>query len=274
MICIGARGVKSWKGAHRPAGRCHGRWTRPAQKRVVFVTKGAVTPTTTEKSAARDYQQYCLGLYPRPDVVFVKGSGSRVTDAEGKTYLDFSGGIAVNALGHSDARLKQAMMEQASLLTHSSNLFHTLPAIELSKRLVEHSFGDKVFLCNSGTEATEAAIKFARKWAAVQHGVDPYNEETLGPYEIVSFSGGFHGRTMGALSITPKKKIQNPFLPMLPGHRVATFNDLESTSKAIEAGKTCAVIVEPIQVTHASACGTEFLVIRERLVCGWGRRNS
>ena len=115
-------------------------------------------------------KQYVLQTYARPDVVFTSGSGSLLFDSNGKEYLDFASGIAVNALGHGDPRWLKAVVEQAEKLTHTSNLYHTVPQVEIAKRLVESSFGDKVFFCNSGTEANEAAIKFARKFAKVQAG--------------------------------------------------------------------------------------------------------
>lgn len=144
-----------------------------------------------------DEAKYVLGTYARPsDVVFVRGDGARLYDAAGRAYLDFAAGIAVNALGHGDARWRAALEAQAGVLTHTSNLFHTLPQVELARRLVERSFADKVFFCNSGTEANEAAIKFARKHARVAAGVDPYDANATAPTEIVSFTNCFHGRTM------------------------------------------------------------------------------
>ena len=238
------RNAKSW---FTRAARCHVRHRGPARRRIRPICATTADGRTVQRVVA-DYEAYTVPLYSRPDVVLVSGKGRRVVDSEGKEYLDFSGGIAVNALGHADDRVIEAVREQAEKLMHTSNLFHSRPAIDLAKRLVEHSFADKVFLCNSGTEATEAAMKFARKWAAVHHGIDPYDPEQNRPYEIVSFTGGFHGRTMGALALTPKQKYQSPFLPMLPGHRLATFNDLDSAASAIQSGKTCAVIVEPVQV--------------------------
>ena len=120
--------------------------------------------------------------------------------------------------------------------------------MELAKRLVENSFADKAFFCNSGTEANEGAIKFARKYARVAAGVDPYDPDATAPYEIVSFTNCFHGRTMGALALTYKEQYKSPFLPVMPGHQLATYNDLESAAAVIKKGKTAAVFVEPVQV--------------------------
>lgn len=125
-------------------------------------------------------KQYVLQTYARPDIVFTSGSGTILVDTSGREYLDFASGIAVNALGHGDPRWLKAVVEQAERLTHTSNLYHTVPQTELARRLVESSFADKVFFCNSGTEANEAAIKFARKFAKVQAGIDPYDASMSG----------------------------------------------------------------------------------------------
>mmetsp|Transcript_15393 Transcript_15393/g.43867 ORF Transcript_15393/g.43867 Transcript_15393/m.43867 type:complete len:459 (-) Transcript_15393:9-1385(-) len=192
-------------------------------------------------------KQYVLQTYARPDVVFTSGSGTVLVDSAGREYLDFASGIAVNALGHGDPRWLKAVVEQAERLTHTSNLYHTVPQTELAKRLVESSFADKVFFCNSGTEANEAAIKFARKFAKVQAGVDPYDAAMHGPSEIVSFTNSFHGRTMGALALTYKDQYKTPFQPVMPGAVMAPFGDLDAAAKVIQKGKTAAVFIEPVQ---------------------------
>jgi acetylornithine/succinyldiaminopimelate/putrescine aminotransferase len=142
--------------------------------------------------------KYLVPTYLRPPVVFSHGRGAHLFDAEGKSYLDFTAGIAVTALGHSDGEWAQAVAEQAQTLVHVSNLYHTTPHVELAQRLVENSFADRLFFCNSGSEANEAAIKFARKWAR--------SSGKQSKTDIVAFSGGFHGRTVGALSATAKAK--------------------------------------------------------------------
>mmetsp|Transcript_14950 Transcript_14950/g.32392 ORF Transcript_14950/g.32392 Transcript_14950/m.32392 type:complete len:459 (+) Transcript_14950:142-1518(+) len=204
-------------------------------------------PAVSAKQVMEDESKYILQTYGRAPIVVARGSGARMWDVDGKEYLDMAAGIAVNALGHSDARWFQALSEQAQKLAHTSNLYHTVPQVELAKRLVQNSFADKAFFCNSGTEANEGAIKFARKWARVRAGIDPYDGNATAPYEIVSFTSCFHGRTMGALALTYKEGYKTPFLPVMPGHRLATYNDLESARKVIEKGKTCAVFVEPVQ---------------------------
>ena len=181
-------------------------------------------------------KQYVLQTYMRPEVVFTHGKGMYLYDTDGSEYLDFASGIAVTALGHSDPEWVQAVSEQAGLLTHVSNLYHTEPQVQLARRLVENSFADRVFFCNSGTEANEAAIKFARKWTNTQ------GNKT----KIVAFSGGFHGRSIGSLSVTYKAQYREPFAPLMPNVTFVPFNDLEAAAEAID-DQTCAVIVEPVQ---------------------------
>jgi acetylornithine/N-succinyldiaminopimelate aminotransferase len=224
-------------------------------------------------------EQYVLHTYARSSFVLERGEGVRVFDTEGKAYLDYVSGIAVNALGHGDPDVREAITAQLGRLTHVSNLYHTIPQAQLAKMLVGKSFADKVFFCNSGTESVEAAIKFARKWAKTTHGA----EKT----EIVAFSEAFHGRTMGALSLTPRAAYQDPFRPLVPGAKFATFNDLAS-AEALVDDKTCAVIVEPLQGEGGvNAATTEFLrglrtlcdrkgalLIFDEVQCGLGRTGT
>ncbi len=184
-------------------------------------------------------KQYIVQTYIRPEVLFTQGKGAVLTDSEGKEYLDFTSGIAVTALGHSDEAWVTAVAQQAAKLTHVSNLYHTVPHVQLAKKLVESSFADKVYFCNSGAEANEAAIKFARKAMS--------NEQlAMSKTNVVAFSGGFHGRTVGALSVTHKAKYREPFAPLMPGVTFAEFNNLDSAAAAMDEA-TCAVIVEPVQ---------------------------
>jgi predicted acetylornithine/succinylornithine family transaminase len=186
-----------------------------------------------------DEAHYVAQTYKRPPFVLVHGEGVHLYDTEGNAYVDWVAGIAVNALGYKSPVIENALQKQlAHGMLHVSNLYHTAPHVELARMLVQNSFADKVFFCNSGTEANEGAIKFARK---VQ-----YEAGRAGKVEIVTFTGGFHGRTMGSLALTPREKYQKPFLPMMPGAVVADFNDIESTKSAIGAN-TAAVIVEPVQ---------------------------
>lgn len=183
-------------------------------------------------------EQYVVHTYARAPFVLERGEGVRLYDSEGKAYLDLVSGIAVNALGHGHPAVQQALAEQAAKLMHVSNLYHTEPQARLAQMLVESCFADKVYFCNSGAESVEAAIKFARKWARTNGGPDKT--------DFVTFSGGFHGRTMGALALTPRDHYQDPFRPLMPGAKVAVYNDLASAEALID-DKTCAVIVEPLQ---------------------------
>ena len=181
-----------------------------------------------------------LEVYRRSGPVFTGGKGSFLIDEDGREYLDFTAGIAVNALGYGHPAVAEAI--RASLeagLVHTSNLFHTRPAAELAEWLVERSFADRVFFCNSGAEANEGAMKFARRWAR-EHG-DEHKTE------IVAFRGGFHGRTMGALAATDRPAYQEPFRPLMPGVRFCDVGDTAGADRLIRADRTAAVIIEPIQ---------------------------
>jgi acetylornithine/N-succinyldiaminopimelate aminotransferase len=172
-----------------------------------------------------------IGSYARLPVEFVRGEGSRLWDAEGNEYLDFLCGISVTSLGHCHPRIVGAVREQVGRLMHASNLFYTEPAMRLAEKLSRSSLGGKVFFCNSGAEANEAAIKLARK--ARPAG------------EFVVALGAFHGRTYGSLSATPQESKQAPFAPLVPG-----FRAVEPTAAALSAAvdeRTAAVILEPIQ---------------------------
>lgn len=181
---------------------------------------------------------YLMQTYRRPPFVLAYGEGVQLYDTEGRAYLDFVAGIAVNALGYGDAELTRAVQQAAGQLIHVSNLYNTVPQAELAAALVEKSFADRVFFCNSGAEANEGAIKFARKLA--------YDAGRPDKTEIVCFTGAFHGRTIATVSLTPKEKYQKPFAPLLPGVVVAPFNDVEAAAGAI-TDRTAAVIVEPVQ---------------------------
>lgn len=179
-----------------------------------------------------------VGTYRRPPVIFERGSGVYLYDNEDRAYLDLGAGIAVNALGHGDPEWVEAVGRGATELTHISNLYHSQPHAQLARQLVENSFADRVFYSNSGAEANEAALKFARRWARARHGEDKIR--------LVAFEGGFHGRTVGALSLTARRKYQEPFEPLMPGVTIAPFNDLEAADAVID-DETCAVFIEPIQ---------------------------
>ena len=182
-------------------------------------------------------ERYLMRTYKRGAVDFVRGEGCLLWDADGKEYLDFLAGISVCSLGHCHPAVVAAVTEQTGRLMHVSNLFYTEPMTRLAQRLSESSLGGRVFFCNSGTEANEAAIKVARKHAH-RRGIEAP--------EIVSFDGDFHGRTYGALAATPKLAADPDLGPMLPGFRSVPFDDATALREAV--GKsTAAVLVEPIQ---------------------------
>lgn len=179
-----------------------------------------------------------LGVYRPAEPLFVRGEGVWLVDEQNRRYLDFTSGIAVTSLGHAAPEVAAALRAALEAgLVHTSNLFRTRPAAELAAWLAEHSFADRVFFCNSGAEANEAAFKFARRWARQQ------NPERT---EIVAFRGSFHGRTMGALAATDRPAYQEPFRPLMPGVRFAEVGDAAALEAAIDE-RTAAAIIEPIQ---------------------------
>ncbi len=185
-----------------------------------------------------DSQKFIMNTYSRQPIVLVKGRGTRVFDSDGKEYIDFVSGVAVCNLGHCHPRIVVALQKQAQRLMHVSNHFHNEPQISLAKALVGRSFADKVFFCNSGTEAVEAAIKLARR----------YGREILKQdrYEIITMQGSFHGRTFGALAATAQERFHKGFEPVVPGFRYVPYNDLKAVEESVN-NQTCAVLVEPVQ---------------------------
>jgi acetylornithine/N-succinyldiaminopimelate aminotransferase len=182
--------------------------------------------------------RYIMNTYTRYPVVLRKGRGMKVWSSDGKEYLDFVGGVAVNILGHCHPRVVVAIQKQAQRLIHVSNYYYIEPQIKLAKLLVEHSFADKVFFCNSGAEAIEAAIKLARKYA----------KEKIHPnrFEIIAAKNSFHGRTLAAITATGQEKFQKGFEPLVPGFKHVPFNDVKAMREAITE-ETCAIMLEPIQ---------------------------
>lgn len=233
-----------------------------------------------ELEATQDVQAldaaYILGTYPRAPLVFERGEGVWLYDEHGKRYLDFTSGISVNNLGHAHPAIVEAISAQAARLGHVSNLYLTAPQARLAQKLCELSFADKVYFCNSGAEAVEAAIKFARRYARRVHGE--------GKTRFLAFRGGFHGRTMGALALTARENYQAPFRPLMPGVDYAPLNDLAAAARMITA-ETCAVFVEPLQGEGGvHAAQVEFLrglrglcdqagalLVVDEIQCGLGR---
>lgn len=183
-------------------------------------------------------QRYVMRTYGRLPVAFVRGRGVKLWDADGREYLDFLAGIAVNGLGHCHPKVVDAIRDQVGTLIHTSNLYYTEAQPKLARMLVEWSDFDKVFFCNSGAEANEAAIKLARKWARLHH--------SDAKFEIIAAVNSFHGRTMGAVTATAQEKYQKWFAPLVPGFKYVPYNDVAAIEKTV--GKaTCAVILEPVQ---------------------------
>lgn len=182
--------------------------------------------------------QYVMNTYGRLPVALVEGQGSYVWDAEGKKYLDFFSGLAVDNLGHGHPRIQHAIATQARKLLHVSNLFYIDHQAELAELLVKNSFGDKVFFCNSGAEANEGAVKLARK----------YSKKTFGDkrFEVITMKNSFHGRTLAMITATGQEKYQKNFEPLMPGFRYAEFGNIQSLKDTVTPA-TCAVLIETIQ---------------------------
>lgn len=224
-------------------------------------------------------KEYVMGTYARQQFVIVRGEGARLWDSDGKEYLDFLSGIAVVGVGHCHPRIAKAIAEQAHTLMHISNLFHNPLQAPLAKRLCNLSGMDRVFFCNSGAEANEAALKIARKWGKKRRGQDCY--------EIITFEGSFHGRTMGTVTATAQPKYQAPFAPLVPGFKYTPLNDLNKLDNLI-TDKTCAVMIEPIQGESGVQVATpefltgvralcdeaDVLLILDEIQCGMGRTGT
>jgi acetylornithine/N-succinyldiaminopimelate aminotransferase len=192
----------------------------------------AVAPTLAERAAATLMDTYA----PRP-LALRSGRGVRVTDTDGRELIDLVAGIAVNVLGHNHPALVRAVAEQAATLIHTSNLYYTEPQLDLAELLIASAFPSRVFFCNSGAEANEAAIKIARKWGKLHRD---------GAHVIICAQGAFHGRTLGALAATANPRYREPFEPLPKGFAHVPYNDIGALDAAID-GATCAVMLEPIE---------------------------
>lgn len=191
----------------------------------------------SNQSIIQKGQKCVMNTYGRFPIALVKGRGCRVWDADGKSYLDFVGGIATCSLGHAHPGLISALQEQSQKLWHVSNLYWIEPQVELAAKLCTASGLDRAFFCNSGTEANEAAIKLARKY---------FRRKGEDRWEIITFKNSFHGRTTGSLAATGQTKYQQGFEPLMPGFSYAVFNDLQSV-KDLTTTRTCAVMIEVVQ---------------------------
>lgn len=202
--------------------------------------------------------KYMFQTYSRFPVTLVRGEGCRVWDEEGREYIDFVGGIAVCALGHSSPLVSRVLKEQSEKLIHTSNLYYTRPQTELARLLVENSFADKVFFCNSGAEANEAAIKLARR----------YSNDILGRDRgvIISMTNSFHGRTMATLSATGQPKVRSGYDPLLEGFRFVPFGDIDRLDQSMD-DSVCAVMLEPIQGEGGVVCPDPSYLTGVRELC-------
>lgn len=223
---------------------------------------------TAEKALLHTYQRF--------PVVFEHGNGVYLYDTQGREYLDFAAGIAVNALGYGHKEYTEALKKQTEKLLHTSNLFYNVPIIQAAEKLLSVSQMDRVFFTNSGTEAIEGALKAARKYSFTRYGAERY--------EIVAMEHSFHGRSMGAVSVTGNPHYREPFEPLIGGVRFARFNEIESVKEAIN-DKTCAILMETIQgeggiypaspefLSEVKALCEEndILLILDEIQCGMGR---
>lgn len=230
----------------------------------------------SSKDVIEKGQKYIMNTYGRLPMTLAKGEGTYVWDAEGRKYLDFVSGIAVNSLGHCHPEVVAAIIEQAETLIHVSNLYWTEPMVKLAELLVENSVLDQIFFCNSGAEANEGAIKLARKYARKYLGQDKY--------EIITMEKSFHGRTLAAITATAQPKYQKDLDPLPGGFKYVSFNDIDALKQAISPN-TCAILLEPIQgeggvneadpeylqKVRALCDALGILLIFDEVQCGMGR---
>lgn len=224
-------------------------------------------------------EQALLHTYNRFSVVFDHGEDVYLYDTDGRKYLDFAAGIAVNALGYSNEAHKDALKNQVDKLLHTSNLYYNEPTIAAAQKALAASRMDRIFFTNSGTEAIEGAIKAAKKYA--------YTRDGHAGHEVIAMNHSFHGRSLGALSVTGNKHYQEPFEPLIPGIRFADYNDLDSV-KALVNDRTCAIILETVQGEGGIYPATEkflqgvrnlcdehdILLILDEIQCGMGRTGA
>ena len=237
--------------------------------------KDPLNPSHTQEL----YKDYILTTYAQAPLSLAKGRGVRVWDEEGRAYLDFATGVAVNGLGHCHPHWVQAMQEQINTLVHTSNLYSHRPQGELAAKLVQYAGPGKVFFCNSGTEANEAAIKLARLHGKAVAGSEGQK------YRVLTALGSFHGRTLGSMAATGQDKIKTGFAPMLEGFDHAPLNDLKAFADKVDPNTTAAIMIETLQGEGGvHPCTTEFLqglrdlcdqhellMIIDEVQCGAGR---
>jgi acetylornithine/N-succinyldiaminopimelate aminotransferase len=208
-------------------------------------------------SLINETDKYIFSTYKRFPIVLLKGKGTKVWDQYGKEYLDFVAGLAVCSLGHCHPKVVEAIEAQAKILLHVSNLFHTKPQIELARLLVENSFADKVFFCNSGAEANEGAIKLTRKYM---------RDKKEDRFEIIAMRNSFHGRTLATITATGQEKFKEGFDPLMPGFTHVPFDNMDAVQKAVTE-KTAAIMVEPIQGEGGVNCPSDSYLKELRAFC-------
>jgi predicted acetylornithine/succinylornithine family transaminase len=211
-----------------------------------------------EKQIIEQSEKIFIPTYSRFPIILRKGRGVKVWDVNGKEYLDFLAGIAVNVLGHCPRKVVMAVQKQVQRLIHVSNLYYTEPQYNLAKILIQNSFADRVFFCNSGTEANEGALKLARIYMKNKFGQKRY--------EFIAAKNSFHGRTFGSLSVTGQEKYHQGFEPLLQGIKFVPFNDADAIEKEINE-KTCAVILEPIQAEGGINIPSKNYLKKVREIC-------
>jgi predicted acetylornithine/succinylornithine family transaminase len=212
----------------------------------------------TNRDVAKLTDRHVAQTYARYPIALVRGKGCKVWDANGKEYLDFLAGIAVNSLGHCYPAVVRAIQQQARKLLHVSNLYHIQPQSELARELCTRSFADRVFFCNSGAEANEAALKLARRYGSEHRG---------GRYEVLSAQNSFHGRTLATLTATGQEKVRAGYDPLPTGFRQIPFNDLRAAEDAVDPEKTIAILVEPIQAEGGINVADEYYLHGLRELC-------
>jgi predicted acetylornithine/succinylornithine family transaminase len=241
------------------------------------MTVAAINPVVESINSA-EHVDALMHTYKRAPIELVGGEGVYLFDRDGTRYLDFVSGIAVNALGYGDEGLKSAMHAATEGLVHTSNLYRTAPGEELAQVLIQNSFADKVFFCNSGAEANEGAFKFARRWA---------RERGAAKHEIVSLRGAFHGRLFGTLAVTDRPGYRQPFRPLAGGFSISE-RDIEDLSLVLQADTTAALIIEPVQgeggvrvmdpgflrEVRALCNDREIALIFDEIQCGLGRTGT
>ena len=210
------------------------------------------------KDIAAVTDKFIAKTYARTPLALVKGRGLKVWDADGKEYLDFLAGIAVNSFGHCHPAIVKAIKQQAQTLMHVSNLYHMQPQSDLARELCRNSFADRVFFCNSGAEANEAAIKLARRYGLEKLG---------GKYEIISTHNSFHGRTLATLTATGQEKVRAGYDPLPTGFRQVPYNKLDAMEAAIDEKKTVAILIEPIQAEGGVIVPHETYMLGLREIC-------